>query len=586
MRAHLADRAPGRRDEMIVLEIEFTSKARRVRVEASDGLEALDLRGERAGGTYDAAPTLPRLHVPLRVTRDGPGTGRVRVVVEDVAGAIAAETWDGQVVLEGTKAAAGAARTGLWLGAFAVTVAALVYFVGLPLFQPPKVPTLVGRARADAERTLKSLGIAPVTETVDARTDRDVGVVIGQSPEGGSRVAKGSTVVITVGRSPSAPPGLGAAVGVVVPELVGRTLSEAEAALGGTGLLLNPLAEDAAEEQEGRVLRQRPAPGGRSLPGTAIEVVVGKKRVASDRDVPDVSGLARADAEKALTDAQLTVLVTEEDAEPARVGRVVRQSPPGGARAPSGSAVGLVIGREKAASAGSGARDRRAAPRPGPASRGCREGADRRRIRRRRDAGRDDGGPCGDRALAGPPAGRRAARRPRQDPGRTGGRYHADTCTRRADAGPRRADAGPRRADAGPRRADAGPGRADAGPRRADAGPGRADAGPGRADAGAGRADTGTGRADAGPGRADTGSGRADAGAGRADAGSGRADAGARRADTGPGRADARPHDARAVDADARPRPDRHGSREGRGRAEAGRARRPRELRGRPGRHP
>ena len=41
------------------------------------------MKGERPGGTYEATESLPRLHVPMRVTRDGPAKGRVRVTVED-----------------------------------------------------------------------------------------------------------------------------------------------------------------------------------------------------------------------------------------------------------------------------------------------------------------------------------------------------------------------------------------------------------------------------------------------------------------------------------------------------------------------
>jgi len=68
----------------------------------------------------------------------------------------------------------------------------------------PEVPSLAGRPRAQAEMALKALGYAPVTETVAARTPRDVGVVMGQAPAGGTPHARGATVILTVGRAASA----------------------------------------------------------------------------------------------------------------------------------------------------------------------------------------------------------------------------------------------------------------------------------------------------------------------------------------------------------------------------------------------
>src|SRR4029453_4748521 len=76
MRVHFPTRVTGQRGTLAVLEIEFTSKARRVVVRGYDGLEPLDLKGEKPGGTYDVPDTLPRLHVPVRVSRDGPGRAR------------------------------------------------------------------------------------------------------------------------------------------------------------------------------------------------------------------------------------------------------------------------------------------------------------------------------------------------------------------------------------------------------------------------------------------------------------------------------------------------------------------------------
>src|SRR5437762_3238736 len=99
MRVHCPPTVPGQKDVIAVLEIEFTSKARRVSVEGRDGIEPLDLKGEKPGGTYEVPDNLNRLHVPMRVTRDGAGKAHVKATVTDAKGQTAPETGEGDHVL-------------------------------------------------------------------------------------------------------------------------------------------------------------------------------------------------------------------------------------------------------------------------------------------------------------------------------------------------------------------------------------------------------------------------------------------------------------------------------------------------------
>src|SRR5262245_21075527 len=102
MKVYLADKVSGVPGSLCVAEIEFTSPARRVRVQTSEGLEALDLHGERPGGVYDAAASLPRIHVPLRVTKSRTGAAKVTIRIEDVAGVAPPDSWEGVIQLERT----------------------------------------------------------------------------------------------------------------------------------------------------------------------------------------------------------------------------------------------------------------------------------------------------------------------------------------------------------------------------------------------------------------------------------------------------------------------------------------------------
>src|SRR5205814_5066586 len=101
------------------------------------------------------------------------------------------------------------------------------------------------------------------------------------------------------------------------------------------GVTTTATSEDADDAMEGRILRQRPAAGQPLAPGSTVELVVGKKRGPTST-VPDVTSLARDEAERAIGEAKLVADVTEEDGPGNLAGRVLRQNPSGGARVPEG----------------------------------------------------------------------------------------------------------------------------------------------------------------------------------------------------------------------------------------------------------
>jgi hypothetical protein len=155
-----------------VLEIDLeASKARRIRVRTSDGLQALDLRGERVTGVYDLPDSVARVHVPLRVSAGGPGRARIQVTLEDPRATVPPESWEGDVILDAAPFARRSKSNVLVGLGFAGLVGAISWFVIPPLFQQSQVPQLLGRTRSDAERLVKAKGWAAVVETVDAPGD-------------------------------------------------------------------------------------------------------------------------------------------------------------------------------------------------------------------------------------------------------------------------------------------------------------------------------------------------------------------------------------------------------------------------------
>ena len=69
-----------------------------------------------------------------------------------------------------------------------------------------KVPGLVGLSRPDAVAELRSRGLTPVVEERDVADESRDGVVVQQSPSGGTELEEGDSVTIVVGRFVAPPP--------------------------------------------------------------------------------------------------------------------------------------------------------------------------------------------------------------------------------------------------------------------------------------------------------------------------------------------------------------------------------------------
>jgi len=127
------------------------------------------------------------------------------------------------------------------------------------------IPGVIGQDRASARSELESGGFT-VTET-QLESTKAVGTVLAQSPTAGAAVTKGTTVTITV--AIEAP--------VAVPDVVGLGSDAATnklTAAGFTTRVQTKTVKTAAED--GKVVSQTPASGGKVKKGAAITIVVGK----------------------------------------------------------------------------------------------------------------------------------------------------------------------------------------------------------------------------------------------------------------------------------------------------------------------
>jgi serine/threonine-protein kinase len=127
------------------------------------------------------------------------------------------------------------------------------------------VPDVTGLSRESAEARLRDEGLEPSVQ--EEESDEQEGDVISQSPGGGTEVARGETVTITV--STGRPQ-------VDVPDVVGMTEEQAAARLNSAGL--TPERQERAvtdPTQDGVVIEQRPGAGTRVDEGRQVVIVIG-----------------------------------------------------------------------------------------------------------------------------------------------------------------------------------------------------------------------------------------------------------------------------------------------------------------------
>jgi serine/threonine protein kinase len=126
---------------------------------------------------------------------------------------------------------------------------------------------------------------------------------------------------------------------IAVPNLVGKTLEEAENQVGND---FEIRVEDKVEGQKpvNTILRQQPE-GGKAKKGSTISVVVVGTQV---RDVPGVVGQDRRTAEQILEGEGFEVAVQERESSFEEDGRVIGQVPEGGTIQAVGSEVTITVG--------------------------------------------------------------------------------------------------------------------------------------------------------------------------------------------------------------------------------------------------
>ena len=192
------------------------------------------------------------------------------------------------------------------------------------------VPAVTGMRQEAAETAVRDAGLEP--ETTHQESSKPAGLVLGQSPDAGTKVDEGSSVRLAVSTGPPRE---------TVPDVVGETQSQAVTALTAAGFE-SDVAEAFSDKKAGIVVSQKPDAGATLAEGGTVALVVSKggKPVI----VPDVVGATSAEATSKLEAAGLKAnVVAVPSSEPA--GTVVAQNPAPGKDATTGDTVRLNVAK-------------------------------------------------------------------------------------------------------------------------------------------------------------------------------------------------------------------------------------------------
>jgi beta-lactam-binding protein with PASTA domain/predicted Ser/Thr protein kinase len=198
------------------------------------------------------------------------------------------------------------------------------------------VPNEVGNPQAEAEIVLKRAGLS--TDVTPKESDSQAkGTVIGQDPGGGSRVAKGSVVNLTV----SAGPGTAR-----VPDLTGQPRSTAKKKLTDLGFTSSEQRATSDTVTENHVISTRPDVGTELEKGQNVVLMIsaGKERVA----VPKVTGLTQDEARSTLESLGFKVAGKDQETTDQDPGTVLAQSPAPDATLAKGGTVTITVAKAPA----------------------------------------------------------------------------------------------------------------------------------------------------------------------------------------------------------------------------------------------
>ncbi|MCI1661010.1 Stk1 family PASTA domain-containing Ser/Thr kinase [Bifidobacterium psychraerophilum] len=228
----------------------------------------------------------------------------------------------------------------LWsiVGALVLAAAvAAIWFLNKPAsVETVTVPEITSQmSAARAQEKIESAGLV-FQEKQDTDSTEPQGTFTKQSPKGGAKVDKGSTVTVWFSTGPQS---------VKVPDVTGKSQDEARQELESAGFTVGSTAsvEDSGTVEKDHVTRTDPAAGQALSKGSSVLLYISSGMTK----VPDVTGKSQADALQTLNDQGFNTNTTQENSDTVPTGSVTRSNPAAGTSVEQGTAITVYVSKGK-----------------------------------------------------------------------------------------------------------------------------------------------------------------------------------------------------------------------------------------------
>ena len=161
-----------------------------------------------------------------------------------------------------------------------------------------EVPNFIGQTFEEAEEKAEELGLVLERGDDVFSNDQEEGYITAQSPDEGTLVKPGKTIVINVSK--------GKREGVM-PKVIGMDLDKAEATLKENGYEVGTVIKVTSTEDEGTVVSQSIEPGKKAEQGTKVDLEVSDGEGIEQVQVPDLYGCTPDEAKALLNSLNLAV---------------------------------------------------------------------------------------------------------------------------------------------------------------------------------------------------------------------------------------------------------------------------------------
>jgi eukaryotic-like serine/threonine-protein kinase len=160
------------------------------------------------------------------------------------------------------------------------------------------VPELYGMTLSEAKKAAEEAGFKLKEGKEVYSNDYEKGTVAEQDPESGSKAKKESSITVNISKGPQAGS---------VPNLIGKTASEAESLLKESDFELGTTKKETSTEAAGTIISQDPSGGEEADHGTTVNIVVSDGKGVEEATVPSVTGSTLSEAKQKIRSAGFSV---------------------------------------------------------------------------------------------------------------------------------------------------------------------------------------------------------------------------------------------------------------------------------------